>query len=187
MSLEKFSIEEHTHRFGLWAAARAASTSRFTNSEIADFINQCQLKESLQELKALDNIDHEIYKDWFIKKANVLIECMNKYENAKNKKRKKSFGIAAKIISIYVKTFEVIPSKGDSKISRVAFPPIDRYLLSGLKNELTLTNISWSEMNEEDFMNLVEKLKGFIKEEPFWKLEFYWDLNKNSDEQTPDL
>ena len=87
----------------------------------------------------------------------------------KNKKRKKGFGIAAKIISIYVKTVEVIPSTGNSKISFVAFPPIDRYLLSGLKKELQLTNISWSDMEEEEFIDIVEKLKNFINEKPFWK------------------
>jgi len=63
-----------------------------------------------------------------------------------NQKRKREFGIAAKILSIYIKTAEVIPSMRGSKISKVAFPPIDRYLLSGLKSEIKIKNISWSGM-----------------------------------------
>ncbi|WP_157580908.1 hypothetical protein [Segetibacter koreensis] len=90
-------------------------------------------------------------------------------------------------MSIYVKTVEIIPSKGMSKISHVAFPPIDRYLLSGLKKDLQIENISWSEMEEEAFMKLIDQLKEFMKEEPFWKLEYYWDLNKKINVKTPDL
>lgn len=187
MSKENYSIEEHTHRFGLWTAARAASTSRFSNSEIATFIKDCNLKEALDELRGSHNMDHEIYREWFIKKANSITACMSKYENEKDKKRKKGFGIAAKIVSIYVKTVEVIPSKGSSKISHVAFPPIDRFLLSGLRKELQIENITWSAMDEKQFMKLIEKLKVFISDKPFWALEYYWDLNKKTDVETADL
>ncbi len=178
MNVADYTIDEHTHRFGLWTAARAASTSRFSNSEVAKFIQNCRLKESVEELRSTGNLDHERYRDWFVEKANSITVCMKNYGNEKGKKRKKEFGIAAKIISIYVKTVEVIPTKGASKISLVAFPPIDRYLLSGLRNELKIENISWSEMGEKEFMELIERLKEFVGEEPFWKLEYYWDLNK---------
>lgn len=66
----------------------------------------------------------------------------------------------------------VIP-KRNAEISKVAFPPIDRFLLDSLKKELDLKNISWSKMKEKEYMQLIEVLKRFMKEEPFWKLEYY--------------
>lgn len=77
MPIEDYSIEDHTHRFGLWTAARAASTSRFSNSEIAEFLEKCKLKESLQELRNSHSMDHEIYKEWFIQKATFIVGCMS--------------------------------------------------------------------------------------------------------------
>ena len=187
MSIDNYSIEEHTHRFGLWTAARAASTSRFSNSEVAAFIKESKLKEALGELQSSQEMNHEIYKDWFIRRVNSILAGMSNYINVNDKKRKKIFGIAAKIVSIYVKTVEIIPSKGNSKISHVAFPPIDRFLLAGLKEKLKIKNISWSNMEEEEYMKLIGDLKELIGDKPFWTLEYYWDLNKNADVQTPNL
>jgi hypothetical protein len=176
--IENYAIDEHIHRYACWTAARAASTSRFSNAEVYQFISDCGLKEAVQALQLKDEMNHSIYKTWFVEQANCLLKKMQKYRNSKDKERKKLFGVAAKLVSIYVKTVEVLPSDGISKISQVAFPPIDRYLLSGLKKELDLKDISWSKMAEERYMALIEKLKVFMGERPFWKLEFYWDLNK---------
>jgi hypothetical protein len=42
---------------------------------------------------------------------------MEKYKNSKDKKRIRLFGIAAKVVSIYIKTAAVVLLLGDSKIS----------------------------------------------------------------------
>jgi hypothetical protein len=173
-----YTIEEHVHRYACWTAARAASTSRFSNAEVLQFITDSGLREALQALRLNVEINHSIYKDWYVEQVNILLKNMDEYKNSKDKKRKKLFGIAAKIVSIYIKTAEILPSLGDSKISKVAFPPIDRFLLSGLKKKLELKNISWSNMEKDEYMGLIETLKKFIGNEPFWKLEMYWDLNK---------
>ena len=105
MNITDYTIDAHTHRFGLWTAARAASTSRFSNSEVAGFIEDCQLKNSLEELRNAQNIDYEKYRSWFIAQVNSIKACIKNYEN--DNRRKKAFGIAAKIVSIYVKTVEI--------------------------------------------------------------------------------
>lgn len=176
MNIQDHTIDEHTHRFGLWTAARAASTSRFSNSEVAKFIESCNLKEAVEQLRRLTHMDHETYKEWFIRTANFIKKCMSEHKSVKQKKV--TFGIAAKMLSIYIKTVEVLPTKGSSLISNVAFPPIDRFLLSNLKMKQDLKNISWSKMENDEFIQLIEQLKQLTKEEPFWKLEYYWDLNK---------
>lgn len=81
----------------------------------------------------------------------------------------------------------MLPSKGSSMLSNVAFPPIYRYLLASLKKKIDVKNISWSEMEEDEFMKLIDQLKEFVKDEPFWKLEYYWDLNKTTNAKTADL
>jgi len=175
---KEYTIEEHVHRYACWTAARAASTSRFSNTEVSQFITESGLKKALESLRLKDEMNHLIYKKWYVEQVNSLLEQMVKYNNLEDKKRIRLFGIAAKIVSIYIKTAEVLPSNGNSKISKVAFPPIDRFLLNGLKKQLKLTNISWSKMEEEEYINLVETLKKFIGDEPFWKLESYWDLSE---------
>ncbi len=173
-----YTIEEHVHRYACWAAARAASSSRFKNIEVSQFINQSALRDALKELRLKDEMNHSIYKKWYVKQVNVLKKRLENYKNSKDKERHISFGIAAKIVSIYVKTAEVLPNKGKSKISKVAFPPIDRFLLNRLQKELGLKNVSWSKMEQQEYMETIETLKNFMKDEPFWKLEFYWDLNQ---------
>jgi hypothetical protein len=97
--------------------ARAASTSRFSNAEVSQFINDSGLREALQALRLKDEMNHSIYKDWDIKQVNILLKNMEKYKNSKEKKRIRLFGIAAKVVSIYIKTAAVVPLLGDSKIS----------------------------------------------------------------------
>ncbi len=64
MEIRTYSIDEHIHRYACWTAARAASTSRFKNIEVAKFINDSGLREALSLLEKNKKIDHEIYKKW---------------------------------------------------------------------------------------------------------------------------
>lgn len=175
---KNYAIEEHVHKYACWTAARAASTSRFSNVEIYQFIIQTGLKGALEELRLRKEMNHLIYRKWFVEEVRKLLKSFGEYENLENKKRIKEFGIAAKIVSIYVKTAEILPTNGNSEISKFAFPPIDRFLLSSLKKKLNLKNINWSNMEEVEYMDLVEVLKESMGNDPFWKLEVDWDLTQ---------
>ena len=185
IDFSKYTIEEHLHRYACWTAARAASTSRFSNDEVGAFIHGCNLRKNLEELSKLHVVNHEIYRDWFIKQVNSLHECLADYKNPKNADihRVKEFGIAAKIVSIYIKTVEVLPSSGTSAVSIVAFPPVDSFLLKKLVGEtgVEISNTAWSQMNENDFMEIIDKLKLIMGDEPFWKLEYFWNINSKAD------
>jgi hypothetical protein len=89
--------------------------------------------------------------------------------------RKISFGIAAKVVSIYVKTAEIIPTSGRSAISKVAIPPIDSYLLKGVQ----IKTKPWSTLGKEEYMNLVNELEEKNEGRPFWTIEYYWNLNNH--------
>jgi hypothetical protein len=170
----KYSIDEHIHRYACWTAARAASISRFSNSEISQFILETDLQNELDKIKNREMTSDD-YKEWFIIQSGRILESMEKYKagSKENLFRNISFGIAAKVVSIYVKTSEVIPTAGLSPISKVAIPPIDSYLLKGLQ----IKTKAWSTLDKEEYMNLVNELEEKNEGEAFWKLEFYWNLN----------
>ncbi|MGN6194705.1 MAG: hypothetical protein ACTHOB_07180 [Ginsengibacter sp.] len=170
----EYSIDEHIHRYACWTAARAASISRFSNNEIGQFIFENNLQKELDNIKK-GVITSDEYKRWFVMQTKGILESMKKYNGKTDQKlfRNISFGIAAKVVSIYVKTAEIIPSRGLSRISNIAIPPIDSYLLKGLK----IKTKAWSTLNKEEYMKLVNEIEERNEGRPFWKLEYYWNLN----------
>jgi hypothetical protein len=102
---------------------------------------------------------------------------MEKYKagSKENLFRNISFGIAGKVVSIYVKTAEILPTGGLSPISKVAIPPIDSYLLKGLQ----IKTKAWSTLGKEEYMQLVNKLEEKNEGRPFWTIEYYWNLNNH--------
>ena len=172
--IEDYSIDEHIHRYACWTAARAASISRFSNKEICQFIEEIDLRNELEKLRK-QQITLEVYREWFNHQVENIFTIMENYISGKEEGffRNKSFGIGAKVISIYVKTADVIPNRGLSAISKVAFPPVDSYLLKGLKIKVK----AWSGLDKEGFMNLINDLEKVNDNKPFWKLESNWNSN----------
>ncbi len=92
-----------------------------------------------------------------------------------------SFGRAAKIIAIYIKTAVLLPNKGDNSLSKVAFPPIDNILLSNLKNQRIIDKYDkWTTIEEsEKFFKIITEIKKHLNGKPFWEIERFWQPNKN--------
>ncbi len=174
MNAEDYSIGEHIHRYACRTAARAASISRFSNTEINDFIQSTGLRTALLQLKEKPEVAL-IYKDWFIEQVEQIKQQMEQYKSKQPEHffRNVSFGIAAKIVSIYIKTAEVIPSAGTSPVACCAFPPIDSYLLKGLK----IKSKAWSGLEKEPYMLLLDEVIKKSKGKPYWTIEYYWNLN----------
>jgi hypothetical protein len=49
-------------------------------------------------------------------------------------------------------------------------------LLNSLKKEkkFSLPGVAWSNMEKGDFMSMINQLKDFVGNQPFWKLEVFW-------------
>ena len=107
MEITDYTIDEHTHRFAMWTAARAASRSRLKNTEVELLICESHLKEEVERLRKSPALNEIIYKNW-IKVTGEKI-CTIVQEQAWDDYKLKTFhfGLAAKIISIYIKTVEV--------------------------------------------------------------------------------
>lgn len=183
VTVQVYDFKEHCHRYACWAAARAASVSRFSNTQIADFIRLIQLQEGVDQLRKETTISHELYKEWFLTKVEALEKLMGPYRKEESESEKKlrniSFGIAAKVISVYVKTYEVLPEKGMSLLSRFAFPPIDSFLLKKLKSSkiAAIEKTNWSKFEKVEFMQVIQLLRNHMGDSPFWMLEKYWNVN----------
>lgn len=171
-----YDFNEHAYRYACWTAARAASSARYKNAEISGYFGQIELREEVEKLARKEDLDSTYFRKWFEKKVENLRKILPE-ESDKGKRRKPSFGIAAKLISIYIKTVEVMPTRGESLLSKIAFPPIDSILLKNLiKNYgLSIPSTSWSKMEKEEFMALIDLLQNHNQQAPFWTLEAAWN------------
>lgn len=179
---QDYDFGEHCHRYACWVAARAASVSRFSNGQIASFIDDLQIKQEVEKLRKKKSLSHEIYKKWFEDIVTGMEKSMNLSQKAKTDRKKKlrniSFGIAAKVVSVYVKTYEIIPEKGISVLSTYAFPPIDSFLLKKLKAAgiIEIEKTNWSTFNKNEYFRIIEILRNNKSGFPFWMIEKNWEI-----------
>ena len=182
MEITDYTIDEHTHRFAMWTAARAASRSRLKNTEVELLICESHLKEEVERLRKSPALNEIIYKNW-IKVTGEKI-CTIVQEQAWDDYKLKTFhfGLAAKIISIYIKTVEVIPTKGLSLLSQIAYPPIDGILLKNLNTKHSLKlKVNWSTFEWEQYSNVIDELNRLYPSIPKWKIEVLWKISNEED------
>lgn len=94
-----------------------------------------------------------------------------------------SFGRAAKLVAIYIKSMVVNGPDFESSLAQHAHPPIDRYLLDGIIAEAKdvtdaqkkrWKKISWTQLDEAPYYALVDELRALPEATPFWSLERFW-------------
>ena len=170
LEMQNYNINGHIHNYAVWTAARAVQR-RFqgaTTKSISNAINDAGLKAKFldSDIKWTDDKFEKIHEEAIeILKSN-LANC--------------TYGRAAKIIAIYIKTAIVLPSKGENSLSKVAFPPIDNILLSNLKDkDIIESKPIWTQIKDSDaFFIIITQIKTFLKHEPLWKIECFWQSYK---------
>lgn len=161
-----YTIEDHIHRFAVWTSARAIQRAFTTTSNIETAINISELRNEVIEFSK-NSVD---YDSWHKNICTELIKAFKRLSIAC------SFGRAAKLVAIYVKTTVVIRDGGTSEFSKVAHPPLDRILLLNLhkKNKsLQLNKETWTKWDDEKYYSVIQKLRQF-NYDYFWKLEADW-------------
>lgn len=118
---EKFTIEKHKHKFAVWTAGRAASVKgqRFSVEVAKHLIESINLKQYIDHPDALpDNFDdvHHAWCKTICQKAEI----------------KMNYGVAAKLINVYLKTILVCGGHHENEKVKKIHPPIDRILLMEL-------------------------------------------------------
>ncbi len=173
----EYSYFTHKHRFAAWAAARAAQRGLTDVATLADALEQSGVVEFLQDPMSLDTS-----KDAF--DTSHLQWCRSIVEHLSNEGVENvTFGRAAKLIAVYLKTMVIVGADPDSSLAKVAHPPIDRILLQKLsradevksphKKEWRKTR--WTKLDEAEYRILINQLRSCLQPaEPMWHLEKYW-------------
>ena len=99
-----------------------------------------------------------------------------------------SFGRAAKLVAIYLKSMLILDGTIEAERTRFIHPPIDGILLRNLckapdlqpKYKATWKNLTWTKLTESEYYRLIEQLRMCAKGEPFWTLEKYWTVTEDN-------
>lgn len=164
-----YDIFEHQHRFAIWTAARAVQRSFISTKFIGEAIEATSLRKFSESEINISLEDYkQLHKEWstqIITTLNNKVEC--------------SYGRAAKIIAIYLKTTVVIPEKGLTQRCEVIYPPIDRVLLKALSKLEELKDFDkekWTTFDEPKYKEVANRIRK--KFSCFnWSIEKYWNLN----------
>ena len=136
-------------------------------------LEECGVRQFLSscDLNSMDEASFDTHhRSW----CGKIMSCLKnlKVENV-------TFGRAAKLVAIHVKSVVVLGGKHETALAGVAHPPIDRTLLRRVAEEvkgarLKWKSTSWTTLDQDDYSRLIRELRTIIPEEPFWMLEQYW-------------
>ena len=170
---------EHRHRFSVWAAARAAQRGFKGGSvdALTAALESCGVSVYLSTSESLDTSQRKfdrLHRQWCRRIMKHLSGCG--VQDA-------TFGRAAKLLAVYLKSMVVIGSGARSNLAKTAHPPVDRILLRELAraddiehpNQRAWAQVNWTELGEKEYYTLISQLRSCLKRgEPMWHLERYW-------------
>ena len=160
-----YSFEDHLHNYAVWTAARAVQRSFVKTQVIKEAIESCTLQSVITSKKIKTAREFDEFHDDCCKK---IISFFKKFGI------ETSYGRAAKIVSIYIKTAVVTRDSGKSILARVAHPPIDNLLLKNLKKDkkIKFSPAPWTILDRKGYLRLIQELRK-LQDDDFWKLERY--------------
>jgi hypothetical protein len=158
-----YALDEHHHRFAVWAASRAASVKgcRFSVAQGKAIINAVGLAERVANPPDQDQVD-DAHRAW----RNAVIEAAGAHGLAF------THGVAAKLINVYLKA-----RHADQH------PPIDAVLLTQLADGdfggfravwQEARRIRWSHFTSDDYETVIHHARIALNGAPLWMLEEHW-------------
>jgi hypothetical protein len=171
-----YTFTDHIHNFAVWTAARAVQRNFTNTGNIKSAIEKAELRLLIDSREIWTNEQFDIYHQG---KANIIITSLK--VGGKALEIKATYGRAAKIIAIYIKTVAVIRYSGVGNLAKIAHPPIDRILLTKAHKDhqnLGLDKINWTQLSEIEYFDLIGKLRT-LRFENFWEIEKYWSPLQN--------
>ena len=152
-----YTFTEHLHNYAVWTAARAVSRNFTDTKTIKIAIEKTGLK-GLIDSKEVFTVDS--FDCFHRESANSIINYLKSVDQKLIDKA--TYGRAAKIIAIYIKTISVVRDSGISNLSKIAHPPIDRILLTNagkVYKDLGLNKINWTQLTENKYFELIKKFR----------------------------
>jgi hypothetical protein len=181
-----YDIAEHRHRFSVWAAARAAQRGFASVGVLRDALECSGVVEFLDRADAYGTDEcrfRTLHEGW----------CRSIVRSLEIRYPKATFGRAAKLIAVYLKSMVVL-ARPDTILAGAAHPPIDSILLGNLArapnvhspHKPTWARVRWTQLDETSYYTLVGQLRAVIADgEPFWKVEQFWTVSEALDQSPP--
>jgi len=166
--MESYTFDQHRHNYATWTAARAVQRNFTTTSNIKEAIDKSGLKQFVEDEL---NVSADEFKSYHLRWARSLINTFEERDV-----RTCTYGRAAKIISIYLKTAVIISNQGSCSRSKFIHPPVDGILLKNLSKLEGLKDLGtkrWTQFSDIEYWGLVDRLNNHFKRFD-WTLEFYW-------------
>ena len=180
-----YDLAEHRHRFAVWAGARAAQRGFTTLKNLRDALQATDIREvlSARQTLQLSAADFDaLHHQWC---SSICLRLLERQIS------KVTYGRAAKIVAVYLKTIVIMGGGCDSSLGRSLHPPIDRILLRGLASSDKITSphkaewrsINWTQLDAPAYGRLIRQLRGAIPADaPFWTIEEYWEPSEAEDD-----
>jgi hypothetical protein len=171
----EYTIEEHRHRFAVWAAARASQRGFRNVADLREALEATDIRSFLARRGSLDISEME-FKERHRQWCKTICDRLSGRSPIGV-----TFGRAAKLVAVYLKTIVIMGEHWDSSLGRNAHPPIDRRLLKALMSKEADKSIrrswgavSWTKLDEDGYYRLVHQLRTTFAPSQFWTLERYW-------------
>lgn len=179
-----YTIEEHRHRFGLWAAARSAQRglNGGTIEVLCSAIEKSGLLEIVQGHQTEWPSDAITFDAAHRRWCNAICEEFRQRIGALL-----LYGRAAKLVAIYLKSTVINAGFEESAFAKVIHPPIDRILLQNLAKDVRFAashrklwrSVSWTMLDEDRYFELIDSMRSAgLDEDAFWKAERYWSAQE---------
>jgi hypothetical protein len=173
-----YGLVEHRHRFAVWAGARAAQRGFTETKNLRRALEATDIREVLAKPETLEFTAVEFdkaHRGWCRSIFSDLLQL--RVDDV-------TYGRAAKLIAVYLKTIVTMGSGCDTPFGRNMHPPIDRILLQALSRSNRIRSphkaawrrINWTQLDERGYIELIGQLRQVLPPgAPFWTLEEYWE------------
>jgi len=175
-----YTMQAHSHRYASWCAARASGRGLVgaTNLVVRQALEASELPATLSNaVSHWPSTPSELdaaHTQW----CSQILDALHGAGVTSA-----SFGRAAKIVAIYLKTRVVCGGHAERPLGRLAHPPIDRVLLKALAREPGFSKTSralwrrtrWTELDAAGYAEVIQSLRDEgLDEDGFWRVERWW-------------
>jgi len=176
-----YELDEHRHRFSVWAAARATQRGLCDVVTLREALENCGVVAFLRgaDLNSVGASEFDkCHREW----CRSIVRFLKEQGLADA-----SFGHAAKLLAMYLKSMVVLGPASQTSLAHVAHPPIDGILLSAISSSREIecghrhawAKIKWTQLHEAAYYRLIEELRSCAAaDEPFWRLERFWTVTR---------
>lgn len=181
-----YSFVEHQHRLASWAAATAARSSpkcRFSVREAVEVLSSLGISSFVENPQVLAGS----VKDFDRMHRELCCEAIRLSTDrlpARKAGGTFSFGVAAKLINVYLKVGVLSRSGKDGADFVAMHPPVDRILLLGLGDAdlggrrrfwTAMAKVGWSTFSEAQYGEVIRAMRESLPASmPLWSIEKYW-------------